>query len=167
MTIRSRENHQKFGGATKVVANYVTIDNQEFPSHVAMLLTYKDAPDDPDILDLGISTDWLMNWDETWNFHHLDITTVKKYDPRYLAHSFYGIQRNANQNTITSIDYYNVTLTQSGAEELIIDGSETPINLRILPSQRVSLAGFGEMKSNTVVGINGGVGLLVQLRSQN
>lgn len=82
VTIRAEEQFTKFAGATPNAGNYIYINSQPYQSYAAFLKGFHtNPPSSFDIFDLGLDTNWLMYFDENWNFYHLDKTvTVRKAD---------------------------------------------------------------------------------------
>jgi hypothetical protein len=106
MVIRAEADFTKFGGATPLPTAVLQRNNTIEKCYAALLKGYNTAIFNADLGKYGINTDWLMYWDEDWQFYHLDKTTLEREHPKYDAHEFMGSIR-ASGNRGGTVSYYS------------------------------------------------------------
>jgi hypothetical protein len=170
ITIKSSNDYSKFAGATKLPTATVNIDGDKTSRkfYAALLRGFNTNIYNLDLVEYGVNTDWLLFWDQDWNFYHLDKTTVEKFHPSYKSHSVFvrlGTDEASDQLDIVHYSPDILVRTRDNLVEVFSpkDASSPKISFNKGSSyKRVGYSGLSE--GFFVDSSDGGVGLYQSIR---
>ncbi len=91
MSIRAQPDVGKFGGSLPAPTATISVNGKELESYAAVTAGFFTKFTPVDTKDLGVSTDWIMAFDNNWNFMHLDKSEMTTSTSYYYPHTFMAV----------------------------------------------------------------------------
>ncbi|MFZ5424373.1 MAG: hypothetical protein ACOZAO_01090 [Patescibacteria group bacterium] len=159
MVIRAEKPFVKFGGSTSKSDVFFSIDGELINSRAVLLKGYNTQIFDLDLSEYGVQTDWLVFWDSSKNFYHLDKTSLTKPHPIYTAHDFFSVQ--SFDTEVGNVTYFlhPDVVAHSSSNSALVKTDLTALELNL--GSRYSTHNYGF--SSYVTDSTGGVGVYLHL----